>query len=149
MQPSYEFGPYLLDAARRLLTKDGNHIALAPKTFDLLLLFLQSKGQVLTRTALMTALWPDCFVEEANLSFQVSGLRKALGNGASEWIETVPKYGYRFTATVNAVNRAEVAEEHPRAPEEHRGAVLEEAATQPRPVVQRAPPRILESRKHD
>ena len=47
----------------------------------------------------MASLWPGTFVEEANLSFQVSMLRKALGNGALQWIETVPKHGYRFTAT--------------------------------------------------
>ena len=46
----------------------------------------------------MAALWPDTFVEEANLSFQISTLQKALGDGATDWIETVPKYGYRFTA---------------------------------------------------
>ena len=48
----------------------------------------------------MTALWPDTFVEDANLSFQISTLRKALGDGASAWIETVPKHGYRFAADV-------------------------------------------------
>jgi Tol biopolymer transport system component len=51
----------------------------------------------------MTALWPDTFVEEANLSFQVSTLRKALGDGATEWIETIPKHGYRFTPDVRTI----------------------------------------------
>ena len=50
----------------------------------------------------MTALWPGTFVEEANLSFQVAKLRKALGDGASGWIETVPKHGYRSAADVVA-----------------------------------------------
>ena len=51
----------------------------------------------------MAALWPDTFVEEANLSFQISVLRKALGEGGVQWIETVPKHGYRFTAEVKAI----------------------------------------------
>jgi hypothetical protein len=54
----------------------------------------------------MTALWPDTFVEEANLSYQISTLRKALGDGAVEWIETVPKHGYRFAAAVTASSHA-------------------------------------------
>ena len=49
----------------------------------------------------MAALWPDTFVEEANLSFQISALRKALSDGTAPWIETVPKHGYRFAADVS------------------------------------------------
>ena len=51
----------------------------------------------------MAALWPDTIVEEANLSFQISTLRKALGESGSRWIETLPKHGYRFAATVRDV----------------------------------------------
>jgi Tol biopolymer transport system component/DNA-binding winged helix-turn-helix (wHTH) protein len=107
---AYQFGPYLLDSAKRVLTKDGKSLALAPKTFDLLLLFIESQGRVLTRSALISALWPDTFVEEANLSFQISALRKALGSGGMEWIETVPKYGYRFTGPITEVGRVAIAE---------------------------------------
>jgi Tol biopolymer transport system component len=57
----------------------------------------------------MSALWPDVFVEEANLSFQVSVLRKALGEGGGRWIETVPKHGYRFTAEVKKILAAPAA----------------------------------------
>jgi len=96
----YEFGSYRLDASKRLLTRDGKHLAVAPKTFDLLLLFIRSQGRVLTKTELMSSLWPDTFVEEANLSFQISTLRKAVGNEGLHWIETVPKHGYRFSAAV-------------------------------------------------
>ncbi len=92
------------------MTKDGKSLALAPKTFDLLLLFIESHGRVLTRSALIGALWPDTFVEEANLSFQISALRKALGSGGMEWIETVPKYGYRFTGPITEIGRAPVHE---------------------------------------
>ena len=99
----YEFGSFRLDAAKRLLTRAGESVTLAPKTFDLLLLLAESQGRALTKAELMQALWPDTFVEEANLSFQMSALRKALGEEGSEWIETVPKHGYRFTAAVTKV----------------------------------------------
>jgi DNA-binding winged helix-turn-helix (wHTH) protein len=104
----YEFGSCRIDVARRMVTRDDRPIALAPKTFELLLVFVRSGGQVLTRQDLLSALWPDTFVEEANLSFQVSTLRKALGDGAEGWIETVPRVGYRFTpeVTVSAAARA-------------------------------------------
>jgi DNA-binding winged helix-turn-helix (wHTH) protein len=100
----YEFGSYRLDASKRLLTRDGKTMLVAPKTFDLLLLFIRSQGRVLTKTELMNSLWPDTFVEEANLSFQISTLRKAVGNEGLHWIETVPKRGYRFSAVVLEVD---------------------------------------------
>jgi Tol biopolymer transport system component/DNA-binding winged helix-turn-helix (wHTH) protein len=99
----YEFGSFRLDAAKRLLTRAGESVTLAPKTFDLLLVLAESQGRALTKAELMQALWPDTFVEEANLSFQMSALRKALGEEGTEWIETVPKHGYRFTAAVTSV----------------------------------------------
>jgi DNA-binding winged helix-turn-helix (wHTH) protein len=98
----YDFGPCRLDAGQRVLTREHQRIPLPPKTFDLLLLLVQSPGRAFSKQELMTALWPDTFVEEGNLSFQISTLRKALGDGASEWIERVPRYGYRFAAEVIA-----------------------------------------------
>ena len=97
----YEFGPCRLDADRRVLMREHQRVPLPPKTFDLLLLLVRSPGHVFSKQELMTALWPDTFVEDANLSFQISTLRKALGHGAV-WIETVPKHGYRFAAHVVA-----------------------------------------------
>ena len=102
---SYEFGPYCLDTAKRLLIRDGRSVALAPKTFDLLRLLVEGHGRVLTRSELMNSLWSETFVEEANLSFQISALRKALGSDGADWIETVPKYGYRFSGIVSEVAR--------------------------------------------
>ena len=98
----YQFGPCRLDVRQRVLTSEHHPVALAPKTLDLLLLFVRSPGRAFSKQELMTALWPDTFVEEANLSFQISTLRKALGDGASESIETVPQRGYRFAADVKA-----------------------------------------------
>ncbi len=96
----YEFGFFRLDTAKRLLTRDGEHLTLPPKTFDLLLLLVESQGRVFAKKELMATLWPDTFVEDANLSFQVSALRKILGGEGIEWIETLPRYGYRFAGNV-------------------------------------------------
>ena len=96
----YIFGSYRLDAASRVLTRSGGLVTLAPKTFDLLVFMAQSDGRLLSKRELMEALWHDTFVEEANLSFQISSLRKALGEEGNSWIEAVPKYGYKFKAPV-------------------------------------------------
>ena len=96
----YVFGPYRLNVDARLLTREHQPVALAPKTFDLLLLLVRRAGQALSKQELLTELWPDTFVEEGNLSFQISTLRKALGQTAHPWIETVPKHGYRFAVEV-------------------------------------------------
>jgi len=106
----YEFGPYLLDVRRRAFTRDEQVMPLAPKTFELLLLMLRNPGRAFSKQELMTALWPDTFVEEANLSFQISTLRKALGDAGAHWIETVPKHGYRFTGNVKPVASAETVQ---------------------------------------
>ena len=99
----YEFGPFRLDVEQRVFTRAGEVLPLAPKTFDLLVLFLQRPGHAFSKQELMSALWPDAFVEEANLSFQVSTLRKAMGDGAAHWIETIPKHGYRFSEDVRTI----------------------------------------------
>src|SRR6516162_3392161 len=100
----YEFGPYRLDCSKRLLILEGRHLAIPPKTFDLLVLLVEGRGRVFTKKELMGALWPDTFVEEANLSFQISALRKVLGENGTDWIETLPRYGYRFNSEVVEVN---------------------------------------------
>jgi eukaryotic-like serine/threonine-protein kinase len=100
----YQFGPFRLDAGKRLLTREGRHLTLPPKTFDLLVLLVESRGRVFAKKELMAALWHDAFVEDANLSFQISALRKVLGGEGSEWIETLPRYGYRFAGNVIEVD---------------------------------------------
>lgn len=108
----YEFGEYQLDTGKRRVARPSGDLTLAPKTFDLLVLLVQSEGKVLYKRELMNSLWPDTFVEEASLSFQIATLRKAFGKDGDLWIETVPKHGYRFAATVNRVetNPARLAE---------------------------------------
>ena len=96
----YTFGSYRLDAGSRVLTRSGAMVSLAPKTFDLLVSMAESGGRLLSKSELIEALWNGTFVEEANLSFQISSLRKALGEEGNSWIEAVPKYGYRFKVPV-------------------------------------------------
>ena len=101
----YEFGRFRLDAAERLLLRDGEAVQLTPKAFDLLLVLVQNHGHLLEKDELLKRVWPDSFVEEANLSYNVSLIRKALGEGENgqRYIETVPKRGYRFVAGVQKV----------------------------------------------
>ncbi|HEX8566481.1 MAG TPA: winged helix-turn-helix domain-containing protein [Pyrinomonadaceae bacterium] len=103
----YEFASFRLDPDERLLLRDEKPVALTPKMFDLLLLLVENKGRLLEKEDLMRALWQDSFVEESNLSFNISTLRKALGEDPKQrqYIETVPKRGYRFIADVRIVEQ--------------------------------------------
>lgn len=99
---SYQFGPFVLDTAQHALLKKGKSVALTPKTYDTLLVLVQNSGRMLSKEELMHTLWPDSFVEESNLTQQVSMIRRALGESASNprYIATVPSRGYRFIAEV-------------------------------------------------
>jgi DNA-binding winged helix-turn-helix (wHTH) protein/TolB-like protein len=111
-KPLYEFGGFRLDPGQRLLLRLGEPVSLAPKTFELLMLLIESDGRLLTKDEIMRQLWPDSFVEEANLTVNISALRKALGDtlDGQQFIETVPKHGYRFIAHVTEVaNESKVA----------------------------------------
>jgi len=102
-QRVYEFGPYQLDASRCLLQRAGASVALTPKAFDILLALIECRGEVVSKDELMRRVWPDSFVEEGNLTYNISVLRKALGERAGEhqYILTVPGRGYRFVAEVS------------------------------------------------
>jgi DNA-binding winged helix-turn-helix (wHTH) protein len=80
----------------------GQVVPLAPKAFDLLLALVSNHGRLLTRETLMKTIWPDSFVEETNLTVNISLLRKALGDtdDGRPWIATAPKRGYRFDGAV-------------------------------------------------
>jgi Tol biopolymer transport system component/DNA-binding winged helix-turn-helix (wHTH) protein len=104
---SYQFGRYRVDVDRHTVTRDDTLVAVPPKAFELLLLLVRRPGHAFTRQELNGALWPDTFVEEANLSFQISTLRKALGHEGADWIETVPRLGYRFSAVVSSIGATE------------------------------------------
>ena len=101
----YQFGPFHLDARERRLSRGGEMIALRLKVFDTLLVLVENAGRLVTKQELLDAIWPETTVEENNLNHNVSILRKALGESATgqQYIETVPRVGYRFVATVKAV----------------------------------------------
>ena len=98
----YEFGPFRLDPAERQLLRNNQTVPLAPKAFDTLLLLVENSGHLLTKDELMKCLWPETFVEEANLAQNISAIRRALDdkNGGTHYIETVPKGGYRFVGQI-------------------------------------------------
>src|SRR5262245_60992987 len=101
----YEFGRFRLDAAERLLLRNGKTVSLTPKAFDLLLVLVEGHGHLLEKDELLKKVWPDTFVEEANLASNISQLRKALGDGenGNRYIETARKRGYRLVASVKEV----------------------------------------------
>ena len=103
----YEFGPFTLDPDQHVLRKGQDCIPLTPKTFDTLLLLVRCHGRMLTKEELMRALWPDSFVEESNLTQQISMVRRALGESAGEarFVVTIPARGYRFAVDVNERSR--------------------------------------------
>ena len=101
---TWDFGEFRLDEAERRLTRAGRPVALAPKTFDLLVLLVERPGRLVRKDEIMQRLWPDTIVEEGTLARHVSSLRGALGDRAADsgLIQTVHKSGYRFAAAVQA-----------------------------------------------
>ncbi len=103
-QQFYEFGPFVLDTVQHVLFKDRQALVLTPKTYDALLVLVKNSGRMLSKEDLMRAVWPDSFVEESNLTQQISTIRKVLGESPGEdlYIVTVAGRGYRFSAKVRA-----------------------------------------------
>jgi TolB-like protein/DNA-binding winged helix-turn-helix (wHTH) protein len=104
----YEFGDFCVDATQRLLRSraDGEPIALTSKAFETLLYLVEHPGQLVDKTELMQAVWPNVVVEENNLNQSISAIRRALGESALEhrFIVTVPGRGYRFVAPVKTLS---------------------------------------------
>jgi TolB-like protein/tetratricopeptide (TPR) repeat protein len=98
----FEFGPFRLDSQSGMLFRQGEHVTLPPKVTELLVALVQAGGGVLTREELLQRLWPDTVVEEGSLTSNISLLRRVLGEApqAPNFIETLPKRGYRFVASV-------------------------------------------------
>jgi len=101
----YEFGAFRLDVAEHSLSEDGKPVALKPKVFETLVLLVRNAGHLLPKQELMSRLWPDAVVDETNLNRNVWLIRRALGgNGESaDYIETVPRVGYRFVGDVRRI----------------------------------------------
>jgi Tol biopolymer transport system component/DNA-binding winged helix-turn-helix (wHTH) protein len=111
IQTIYEFGVFRVDARSRRIFRDGEVLPLTPKCFEILLMLLENNGEIVKKEDLMSRLWPDSFVEEGNLTYNISVLRKALGErtGEHRYIVTVPGRGYRFVASVIETQHSIVA----------------------------------------
>lgn len=107
----YEFGPFQLDATRLLLLDGGAPVALGPKVVETLLALIEHPGDVLTKQALLDRVWPEGYVDEANLAQNIYVLRKTLrARWPVEAIETVPRCGYRFTEAVRRLDHVPSSE---------------------------------------
>src|SRR5689334_11606290 len=117
----YQFDSYQVDCEKRLLLRNGQPVPLTSKVFDTLLILLQNKEKLMEKQEMMKLLWPDTFVEEGNLTVNISLLRKALEETPDQhrFIVTVPGRGYRFIAQVQELE-----------PEENRVTLAEEKQTQ-------------------
>lgn len=109
-QSSFEFGDFRIDPVERVLIRDGTPVPLTTKVFDLLLVLVQNHGHVVEKERLMREVWPDTFVEEGNLSQNISVLRKVLSQNGQQYIQTVPRRGYRFVGHVHQATDSVVAE---------------------------------------
>lgn len=108
--PVFRFGTFTLVPSERLLLRDGAAISMTGRAFDLLVELVRNAGHLVTKEELLARVWPGVVVEEVNLSVNVSALRKvaALDPEGAEWIETVPRQGYRFNAPVEVADVATV-----------------------------------------
>jgi DNA-binding winged helix-turn-helix (wHTH) protein len=101
----YEFGPFRMDPDKQVLLRDGQLIAVTPKAFETLLVLVRRGREVVSKEELLKQVWPDSFVEEANLSQHIFKLRKALGDTleGERYIITLPGRGYRFAVPVRTI----------------------------------------------
>jgi len=101
----YEFGPFRVDPDKQVLLRGDQPIPITPKAFEMLVVLVRRSREVITKDELLQAIWPDSFVEEANLSQNIFLLRKALGDTGEQrhYIVTLPGRGYRFAAEVRTV----------------------------------------------
>jgi len=101
----YVFDDFEIDPANRLCLRAGHPVPLTARVFDILVVFAENPGRLLKKNELIANVWRQEFVEEANLSRNISTLRRALGDGSNghKYIVTVPGHGYRFVATVAEV----------------------------------------------
>ncbi len=107
----YEFGPFRVNPEKETVLRAGEPIPLTPKTFQILLVLIRHSNEVVSKDDLMKTVWPDTFVEEANLSRNIFMLRKALGERPQDhrYVVTVPGRGYRLAESVRLVPEDELS----------------------------------------
>jgi DNA-binding winged helix-turn-helix (wHTH) protein len=106
----FEFGPFRVYPDKEILLRGGETVPLTPKTFQILLVLIRHSKEIVTKDDLLKMVWPDTYVEEANLSRNIFLLRKALGETPQDhqYIVTVPGRGYRFAEDVKLVPSPEL-----------------------------------------
>ncbi len=111
----FKFGEFLLDAAHRLLYRDGTQVSLTPKAVETLIALVECQGEVISKDELMEKIWADTTVEESNLAQYLHVLRKTLGNttDGKPYIETLKRRGYRFNGLVHVVENEKNASARP------------------------------------
>ena len=114
VQKIYEFEDFRFEAEHLMLYRGGEAIPLAPKAAETLLVFIERRGQRVSKEELIEQIWPDAFVEESNLFLYLSVLRKILGNQKSgtPYLETLRRRGYRFNGTVQLISDGSWEEPH-------------------------------------
>src|SRR5215813_7981994 len=110
-QHLYEFGPFRLDTEEGQLLHDGEPVPLTHKAFEMLRVLVENNGHVVAKDDFLNKIWPETFIEEGILTVNIANLRKVLGDDRStnRYIETVPRRGYRFIASVREVQVESVA----------------------------------------
>ncbi len=108
------FAEFEIDRVHRRLLSDGKTIPLYAKAYDLLEFFVERNGRIVAKDEILESVWPGQIVEEANLTVQVSALRKALGEqkGSPRFLITIPGKGYKFAADINGSGGSIVVENH-------------------------------------
>jgi TolB-like protein/Flp pilus assembly protein TadD len=107
---AYEFGPFRLDADAEILFRDAQPIVLGQRAVALLRLLLEQAGAPVSKDALFEAAWPGLAVEDSNLTVQIAALRRVFGEvGGADWIETLPRRGYRYVGPAVATGGFPVA----------------------------------------
>ena len=110
MVTTYEFGPFRLDTDAEILFRDAQPIVLGQRAVVLLRLLLEYSGRPVSKNALFDAAWPGLAVEDSNLTVQIAALRRVFGEaGGAEWIETLPRRGYRYVGPAVAPGRPPAA----------------------------------------
>ena len=109
----YRFNQFELDTDHRCLSRDGEQVPLSSKGFELLRQLVDNGGKVVTKDKLLEQVWPGQFVEENNLSVQISSLRKLLsdGNGSQQYIATISGRGYSFIAPLERTDADLIVEQ--------------------------------------